>query len=85
MTKQSTITRTELANRSSNGVEVTLIWGQHDGIDELVVCVSDTRAGAYFEIPGRAGPRARRLLPPVCLPRLQRPRLRRQPPRRVVR
>jgi hypothetical protein len=51
MTKQSTTTRTELANRSSDGVEVTLLWAQTNGIDELVVCVSDIRAGAYFEIP----------------------------------
>jgi hypothetical protein len=57
MTKQSTTTRTELANRSNNGVEVTLVWAQSDGIDEVVVCVSDIRAGAYFEItaePDRA-------------------------------
>jgi hypothetical protein len=51
MTKQSTTTRTELANRSSDGVEVTLVWSQNDGSDQLVVCVSDIRAGAYFEIP----------------------------------
>ena len=55
MTKQSTTTRTELANRSSDGVEVTLLWSQSDGIDELVVCVSDIRAGAYFEIPAEPG------------------------------
>jgi hypothetical protein len=55
MTKQSTTTRTELANRSSDGVEVTLLWGQSDGIDEVVVCVSDSRAGAYFEIPAEPG------------------------------
>ena len=51
MTKQSTTARTELANRSSNGVEVALVWAQRDGMDEVVVCVSDIRAGAYFEIP----------------------------------
>jgi hypothetical protein len=55
MTAQSTTTRTELANRSSNGIEVTLLWSQSDGIDELVVCVSDIRAGAYFEIPAEPG------------------------------
>ena len=54
MTKLSTTTRTELANRSSDGVEVTLVWAQCDGIDEVVVCVSDIRAGAYFEIPAEA-------------------------------
>jgi len=55
MTKQLTTTRTELASRSSNGVEVTLVWAQSDGIDEVVVCVSDIRAGAYFEIPAEPG------------------------------
>jgi hypothetical protein len=55
MTKQSTTTRTELANRSSDGVEVTLLWAQTNGIDELVVSVSDIRAGAYFEIPAEPG------------------------------
>ena len=51
MTKQSTTRRTELATRSNDGLEVTLVWAQSDGIDGLVVCVSDIRAGAYFEIP----------------------------------
>ena len=55
MTEQSTTTRRELANRSSDGVEVTLCWSQRDGIDEVVVCVSDIRAGAYFEIPAEPG------------------------------
>jgi hypothetical protein len=55
MTKQSTNMRTELANRSSDGVEVTLLWSQSDGTDEVVVCVSDIRAGAYFEIPAEPG------------------------------
>ena len=55
MTKESTTTRTELANRSSKGVEVTLVWAKRDGIDEVVVCVSDRRAGAYFEIPADPG------------------------------
>jgi hypothetical protein len=55
MTKQSTTTRTEPANRSSNGVEVTLIWGQRGSIDELVVGVSGTRARACFEIPAEPG------------------------------
>lgn len=57
MTKQSTTTRTELANRSNDGVDVTLVGAKSDGVDELVVCVSDIWQGAYFEIaaePGRA-------------------------------
>jgi hypothetical protein len=36
-------------------VDVTLLWAQRDGIDEVVVCVSDVRAGAYFEIPAEPG------------------------------
>jgi hypothetical protein len=50
MPTQSTTTRTELANRSNAGIEVTLVWEQSNGVDEVVVCVSDLRAGAYFEI-----------------------------------
>lgn len=38
----------ELAYRSSDGLEVTLSW--QSATDELVVCVCDRRAGAYFEI-----------------------------------
>jgi len=40
--------RRELARRSSAGVDVTLYW--HPRLDELIVCVSDERHGAYFEI-----------------------------------
>jgi hypothetical protein len=46
--------RRELARRSFDGLDVTLLWTpkrREDGADELVVCVCDTRAGAYFEIP----------------------------------
>jgi hypothetical protein len=55
MSRQSTTMRTELANRSSNGVEVTLLWAQSNGVDEVVVCVSDVQAGAYFEIQAEPG------------------------------
>jgi hypothetical protein len=51
MTELSTHTRKELAHRSSDGMDVTLIWVQSDGEDQAVVCVSDRREGAYFEIP----------------------------------
>jgi hypothetical protein len=47
-------TRTELAHRSSGGVDVTLVWvhgGERGRNEEIVVCVSDTREGMYFEIP----------------------------------
>lgn len=45
------ITRRELAHRSADGVEVTLVWVRRGGADETLVCVSDHRDGAYFEIP----------------------------------
>ena len=44
-------TPTELAHRSSNGIDVTLIWMHADDDDKAVVCVCDRREGAYFEIP----------------------------------
>jgi len=43
--------RRELAHRSGAGQDVTLLWrpanGEHDSV---VVCVCDSRDGAYFEI-----------------------------------
>ena len=54
MTKLSTHTHTELAQRSSDGLDVTLIWVQGDDVDKAVVCVCDRREGAYFEIPTEA-------------------------------
>ncbi len=44
-------TRTELAHRSNDGLDVTLVWVRGTGPDEAVVCVCDWREGAYFEIP----------------------------------
>jgi hypothetical protein len=38
----------ELADRFSDGLEVTLLW--HPARDELTVCGSDHRTGARFEI-----------------------------------
>jgi hypothetical protein len=43
--------RTELAHRSSAGIDVTLMWVRHQGRDETLVCVCDRSEGAYFEIP----------------------------------
>jgi hypothetical protein len=51
MADLSTHTCTELAHRSSEGLDVTLVWAQEGGEDKAVVCVSDTREGSYFEIP----------------------------------
>lgn len=50
MTELSTNARTELAQRSSDGVDVTLVWVQGDGEDGGVVCVCNRREGPYFEI-----------------------------------
>jgi hypothetical protein len=44
-------TRTELAHRSGAGLDVTLVWDTGGRADETLVCVSDEREGAYFEIP----------------------------------
>ena len=41
-------TTRELAQRSNNGIEVTLLWDRV--ADNLTVCVCDKRQGAYFEI-----------------------------------
>jgi hypothetical protein len=38
----------ELAHRSNDGLEVTLLW--HPARDELTVCGSDHRTGARFKI-----------------------------------
>jgi len=45
-------TRTELAQRSNGGIDVTLIWVRTTGAaDTTLVSVCDTCNGAYFEIP----------------------------------
>jgi hypothetical protein len=38
----------ELAHRTSDGLDVTLLWQPAN--DELTVCVCDQRRGAYFEV-----------------------------------
>ena len=43
-------TRTELAHRSGDGMDVTLVWVQGNDEDKVIVCVCDWREGAYFEI-----------------------------------
>ena len=44
--------RRELAHRSGDGLDVTLLWCPANGPNDesTVVCVCDTRDGAYFEI-----------------------------------
>ena len=48
---RDTTTRTELAQRSSAGIDVTLVWVHGGGADRTLVCVCDWTEGAYFEIP----------------------------------
>jgi hypothetical protein len=43
-------TRTELDHRSTDDVDVTLVWVTGDGIDKTVVCVRDKLKDEYFEI-----------------------------------
>ena len=50
MTELSTYMWKELAHRSSDGMDVTLLWVPGDDEDKAVVCVDDRREGAYFEI-----------------------------------
>jgi hypothetical protein len=44
---------TELAQRSGEGLDVTLLWcpANERNNDRILVCVCDSRDGAYFEIP----------------------------------
>ena len=49
MARNATDLYRELAYRAGDGVEVVLFW--QEDTDELTVAVSDTRSGAYFEIP----------------------------------
>jgi RNase P/RNase MRP subunit p30 len=50
MTSVMTTTRIELAQRSSSGIDVSLFWQQHDGVDTILVRVHDRETGASFEI-----------------------------------
>jgi hypothetical protein len=51
VTNDSRGIRIELAHRSSAGIDVTLLWLRDGDTDKALVCVSDRRTGAYFEIP----------------------------------
>jgi hypothetical protein len=51
MTAQQITTMKELAHRSGDGVDVTLLWVRNGDADETLVRVTDRREGAYFEIP----------------------------------
>jgi hypothetical protein len=54
MTELTTHTGKELAHRSNDGIDVTLLWLEEGGEDKAVVCVCDRREGAYFEIPAES-------------------------------
>src|SRR5262245_10010382 len=51
MNALSTIKWTEIAHRTSDGIDVMLVWVHGGGADEALVSVYDTREGTYFEIP----------------------------------
>jgi hypothetical protein len=51
VTALTTETRTELAHRSFDGMDVTLVWVQGAGGEKAVVCVRDDCRADYFEIP----------------------------------
>jgi hypothetical protein len=56
MTNLSAPTRRELAHRSSDDIDATLVRvaDGRDGEERDVVCVHDRREGAYFEIPAES-------------------------------
>lgn len=45
-----TVARTELAPRSSAGIDVALLWGRSDGVDTVLVRGRDRERGACLEI-----------------------------------
>jgi hypothetical protein len=51
MTTRFPETRIEIARRSHNGLDVTLVWARGEQRDGTVVCVRDEQAATYFEIP----------------------------------
>ena len=53
MTSVRTTTRIELAQRSSSGIDVSLFWQQHDGVDTVLARVHDRENGASFEIAAK--------------------------------
>jgi hypothetical protein len=50
MTAEKITMMKELAHRSGDGVDVTLLWVRNGDADETLVRVTDHREGAYFEI-----------------------------------
>ncbi len=47
----------ELAHRTSDGLDVFLLWQRERGRDRLAVVVTDSRTGGSFELEVRRGER----------------------------
>jgi hypothetical protein len=56
MTQPRTQITRELDSRTSDGIEVRLLWHPHDA--RVSVAVHDTKTGEAFELPVREGERA---------------------------
>ena len=79
MTRQSTTQQTELAQRASDGIEVTLVWAARRRRGQGRRHRPRQPGRLVLRDPGRATPRPRRLLSPIRLPGLRHRRRRRQP------
>ena len=53
MTQPCAYVTRELDRRTSDGIEVQLLWCQNDG--RVTVAVTDTKTGEAFELPVRDG------------------------------
>lgn len=56
MTSTITHLTRELDSRTTDGIEVRLLWNEHDG--RVLVAVSDSKTGDAFSIEVREGERA---------------------------
>ena len=56
MTQPRTHITRELDRRTSDGIEVRLLWNQTDG--QVTVAVTDTKTGQAFDLAVREGERA---------------------------
>jgi hypothetical protein len=46
--------RTVLAHRQGDGLDVTLVWVREGDEDNVLICVRDQREGGYFQIPAES-------------------------------
>jgi hypothetical protein len=56
MTSTITHLTRELDSRTSDGIEVRLLWSEHDG--RVLVAVNDSKTGDAFSVEVREGERA---------------------------